>query len=89
MPTAGRKAIQEAMKPQCGEKGDFGYSNLWGSPYLCFDTVCNLKRGHKDKHQAEVQMRICPSFEAKGLNVERGSLEYPKTFTMKWLNKEA
>ena len=60
---------------KCLAKGDFGYKNLHGTPYLCFGVRCERPKSHTGKHACLHEVCITPSYEPNGLNVVRKSVE--------------
>lgn len=76
------------MEERCGALGDFGHTNLFGTPILKFMCTCLLPKGHKGKHQSSEKLGITSTFEKHGITVDRNSIEVsPKEILVKWNSK--
>lgn len=90
------EALRKIRNNPCKAKGDVGYPNVWGSPYLKFDISleviihCGLEKGHKDKHSSLQEVRVTQSFEnERGLSMDGKSIEVENSsFYIRWNNKE-
>jgi hypothetical protein len=79
--------LQEYLKHahfRCGAPGDFGHQNIWGSPFLMFNTYCTLPPGHAGKHSCRMDLKVAPSFEPAGAAVERKSVEVTGEAFVHW-----
>lgn len=69
---------------RCLAPGDFGHTNLYGSPHLKFGAACGLMLGHDGKHECALSVRVAPSFESSGLGVEPKSVEVVGAPMLRW-----
>ena len=78
-----------ATNEKCLAKGDFGYRNVYGSPYLCFDVRCQRTKGHALRHAALHTVHITPSYEQSGVNVVKESVEIQgEALLIRWQNND-
>jgi len=75
---------EEQFPRKCGARGDFGHTNIWGTPYLMFDTYCRLPVGHEGKHECRIDVRVAPTSEEAGRAVVRKSVEVSGETLLRW-----
>lgn len=74
-PTEEVKSERTVVVRKCGCVGDFGHTNVYGSPYLKFDVMCHLPEGHEGPHEGKFGLSVVPTSEPNGRNIDRSSVK--------------
>jgi hypothetical protein len=72
----------------CRNTGDFGYTNIWGTPYLMTSVYCSKPWGHDGPHEGVLDTRVVPSFEPDGRKIKKETVKVKGTTTVEWENNE-
>ena len=77
-----------SREAKCFARGDFGYKNVCGSPYLYFGTRCKRHAGHAGKHAALHEVHLTKSNEPTCRMIAHGSIEVQgEEPLILWLNE--